>query len=521
VCNNLSQQCGMKKILVISKKKEVYQLLKTNINLIQNHEFEVIHSPHHRGILSKIKSESIDIIISQISENKVHALRHKRLAERYPELVIIGLLKNSHSFLNWENHFSTGLVDVWFESACSPIYVKNNLLKSISIKKHTSRLIHEKVNADKLLGQSYDYIAQIGHDIKNYLNIMAGTNSLLIENHLEQEQKKQFLLQQRSAISLMTSLLENVLNFSKLKSGQFFVNTEEVDLNTEFQNLSFFASSLIQKKDIQFEILGDSLPLVLTDYVKVNQILTNLISNSIKYTDHGKVKFSYALKYDQDQTYLDLEVSDTGRGIPKNYIQKIFSPYIQVSKHDQNIGTGLGLSIVNMLVKSLEGNIQVKSKPGIGTSFNITIPISISEDKKLFHINTINALLTDDSFEILNISESFLKNSNIHCQFSSSFEEALTKIQQRKLDIILLDINIGNYDGAKLAVNMRKYYQVNNLECPVIIAFSASSEEQYLYLNDNEVFDGFIQKPFNKKSLISKINLFVEQKKQVEVKRAA
>jgi CheY-like chemotaxis protein len=307
-----------------------------------------------------------------------------------------------------------------------------------------------------------------------------------------------------------------LLDISKIESGQLPVHIEEVNLKDLFAELSSFFSEYqkrINKQHIHFSLNAFSIPgenLVLTDKVKLKQIFINLISNAFKFTDEGKIEGG--CKFDQKRNLL-FWVSDTGIGIPPDKHQFIFERFTQLHQGvKKNIGgTGLGLSIVKALVNLLGGNIYLESVPGKGCTFYFSIPYnpaSIESTQPLadeipkpvvFPDKTV-MIVEDDPYNAEYLKE-VLSNTGLNILLAETGKEAVSKLLEEAVDLVLMDIRLPDISGYEVAQVVRE--QKSNLRIIAQTAYATSDEHKKAL---NAGFVDYLSKPIRRDVLLSMLN---------------
>ena len=217
------------------------------------------------------------------------------------------------------------------------------------------------------------------------MNAIIGFSALLNEPDTTEAERRQFIDIIFQSGSQLLSIINDIVDIANIESGQVKVNIKEMNLNSTLRNLNE-QFSYREKTDLSMTLqtaLPDSSSVILTDPTKLIQVLSNLISNAIKFTKEGEVSFGYDLHEDT----LEFFVNDTGIGIPQEHHKKIFDRFFQVDNHVSRKygGTGLGLSICKAYVELLGGKIWLDSRPGEGTVFHFTIPYK-TPDKQPFAV---------------------------------------------------------------------------------------------------------------------------------------
>ena len=319
----------------------------------------------------------------------------------------------------------------------------------------------------------------------------------------------------------MLDLVNGVLDISKIEAGKMELINKEYNSQELFNSLSTMVIPRIGDKPIDFKtvIASDIPPVLKGDTGKLKQIILNLLTNAVKYTDKGFIKYRVECINDfkNNQTKLIITVTDTGRGIKKEDIDRLFKKFERLEE-DRNTsieGTGLGLAITEGLAELMGGKITVISDYGKGSTFKFVVIQDIvnveikekSSNTISFDYNTFEgkkALIVDDSKLNLKVAENVLKNFLVTTESVTSGLECLSCVNSKKYDIIFMDIMMPNMNGVEVLRKLRE----NGVNTPVI-ALTADAiegqEEKYM----SEGFDGYISKPINKEKLSYVLNKYL------------
>ena len=324
----------------------------------------------------------------------------------------------------------------------------------------------------------------------------------------------------------MLVLINDILDFSKIEAGK--VEFEEADFSIK-DLVSNIRLALLQKaseKDIQLKLLIDhDLPdVVKGDPVRLGQILTNLISNAVKFTKEGKVTIVASLnKKLEGYTLIDFEVSDTGIGIAPEKIDHIFESFTQAAADTTRKfgGTGLGLTITKKLLELMGSEIKVKSELGKGSVFYFTLKIKNSPMKFMSNnpsnqlrvetksLKGVKLLIAEDNQINVILAKQYMKLWDVECDVAENGEIALTLVQTNDYDMVLMDLQMPELDGYQTTVAIRKLAGQKYQDLP-IIALTASAmldiKDQAFVVGMND----YISKPFNPDELYRKIAAYAQ-----------
>ena len=267
-------------------------------------------------------------------------------------------------------------------------------INNLEIIQKTNLLTIERNNAQKMANIKHDFLANMSHEIRTPINSVLGICYLLSQQPLNDIQSN-YVDRLRLSGETLLGIINDVLDISKIESGKMELVNDSYSLNTVVQNAYNSLEPRAIEKKIEF-ILKKKFKvdiLLSGDSVRLQQVLLNLLSNAIKFTEKGTVIFKIDIKNDSHHTYVNFTVSDTGIGISKDKINRVFERYEQADTTIKNKfgGTGLGLSISKKIIELMDGNIDIKSKLNKGTQFIVQIPFaSINERNSPIKTDTLD-----------------------------------------------------------------------------------------------------------------------------------
>lgn len=392
-------------------------------------------------------------------------------------------------------------------------------LKQVELKleEQNQQLIRAKERAEESDRLKSAFLANMSHEIRTPMNGILGFAELLKEPHLAGEEQQSYIQIIEKSGHRMLNIINDIVDISKIESGQMIVSTQESNINEQIGYLYNFFKPETEQKGIRLSVtcsvpMKDSV--ILTDREKLFAILTNLIRNAVKYTHQGSIEFGYIKKDD----FAEFFVKDTGIGIPENRQQAIFDRFVQADVADTNAfqGAGLGLSISKAYVAMLGGNIWVSSVVGTGTTFFFTIPWrqaipeqtlneykpAKEEPEPTYMIEKI--LIVEDDIDSQFLLKFMLKKFGNEILVASSGSEALSLFRANPdIELILMDLRIPDINGIEVT---RKIREINN---QVIIL----AETAYSLSGDTEAAieagcNDYMLKPINNQSLSEKIDMY-------------
>ena len=378
-----------------------------------------------------------------------------------------------------------------------------------------------KNEAEKANHAKSEFLSSMSHELRTPLNAIVCFSELLESKEGLDSESKDFAKDIVSASHNLLDLVNGVLDISKIEAGKMELINKEYNSFELFNSLSTMVIPRIGDKPIDFKtvIASDIPPVLKGDTGKLKQIILNLLTNAVKYTDKGFIKYRVECINDfkNNKTKLIITITDTGRGIKKEDIDRLFKKFERLEE-DRNTsieGTGLGLAITEGLAELMGGKITVISDYGKGSTFKFVViqeivNVEVKEEKSNItssDYNTFegkNALIVDDSKLNLKVAENVLKNFLVTTESVTSGLECLSCVNSKKYDIIFMDIMMPNMSGEEVLRKLRE----NGVNTPVI-ALTADAiegqEEKYM----SEGFDGYISKPINKEKLSYVLNKYL------------
>ena len=379
-----------------------------------------------------------------------------------------------------------------------------------------------KNEAEKANHAKSEFLSSMSHELRTPLNAIVCFSELLESKEGLDSESKDFARDIVSASHNLLDLVNGVLDISKIEAGKMELINKEYNSFELFNSLSTMVIPRIGDKPIDFKtvIASDIPPVLKGDTGKLKQIILNLLTNAVKYTDKGFIKYRVECinDYKNNQTKLIITVADTGRGIKKEDIDRLFKKFERLEE-DRNTsieGTGLGLAITESLAELMGGKITVISDYGKGSTFKFVVVEEIVNKESNLVVNeqtTLNyetfegkkVLVVDDSKLNLKVAENVLKNFKVSTETVTSGLECLSCVKSKKYDIIFMDIMMPNMSGVEVLKKLRE----EKVNIPVI-ALTADAiegqEEKYI----SEGFDGYLSKPIDKTKLKVILNKYLK-----------
>jgi len=393
-------------------------------------------------------------------------------------------------------------------------------------KELEQQLILSKDMAEKAALSKSQFLSTMSHEIRTPMNAVIGFTHLLLQMNPREDQMEYLKMMKFSAENLLV-LINDILDFSKIEAGK--IEFEEADFSIK-QLIGNIRMALLQKaaeKDIQLKLLIDhDLPdAVVGDPVRLGQILTNLISNAVKFTKKGKVTIVASLSEKTNHhTIIDFEVADTGIGIAPDKLENIFESFTQASSDTTRKfgGTGLGLTITKRLLELMGSEIKVTSELGKGSVFHFSLQLKNSSKqfigvvKEESHIEIrslkgVKILIAEDNQVNVILAKQYMKLWDVECDVAENGEIAYTLVQTNDYDIVLMDLQMPEMDGYQATRAIRELPGDKYKKLP-IIALTASAMLDIQDLAFTVGMNDYVSKPFNPNELHRKIDLYTRQR---------
>ena len=354
------------------------------------------------------------------------------------------------------------------------------------------------------------FLANMSHELRTPLNAILGFTQLMKHNiNIPYEEQKNIEIVNRSGEHLL-NLINNVLDISKIEAGQIKLDVTSFNLKNTLNDVILIMSQRAEALGLFLQTnLENNLPThILSDELKIKQILINILGNAIKFTKQGNIELTIKTieNNSPENIVLFIEVKDTGLGISANDIHKIFEPFVQVGNYDSSKGTGLGLTICKQFTELLGGKITVESKLGIGSTFTVQIPIkpidkseikldnyqfikSLAPNQPLFRI-----LIVEDQQENWLLLQRILENIGLYVRVAENGKDGIDAYNQWKPHLIFMDVRMPVMDGLEATQHIRKTETGKSVKIIGVSAHVFKNEIQNILQNG---MDDFIKKPYH------------------------
>lgn len=434
---------------------EVESFLGQGYSYIMNHSGELIlqnksmdYSNFFR-ILENAEIEndkSLESIQASIQNGESGIIHYRQLGlERYAYYTPIGM--NSWTIIN--------IVDSAVITAKTDMLMKELIIIAscvilvffvLLILAGISWIVSEK---QKHLSESKSiFLANMSHEIRTPMNAIIGTSEILLRSDLKKDQHNYVKNILNSSKSLL-SIVNDVLDFSKIESGKFTIVNDPYEIESLLNDINELAAMRLGTKPVYFLLeIDQDVPAHLNgDMARVKQILVNIVGNAIKFTQKGYIKLVVSSFYKDQQFYMQFKVIDTGIGIRRQNLSKLFISFNQVDTHynHNQEGTGLGLAISKSLCQLMDGDIGVESEYGVGSTFTVTMRQETMDDEKLIKpvvCHQMSICILEDSFILREFYAAILDKMQIKYCLSDNKDDFMNKVNHEHFDYIFINENM-------------------------------------------------------------------------------
>lgn len=505
-------------LIEYSKENRANELTQKTSDSLINSLKKVLNSleRQERRIMQSINEKENELLENdRVISNQLQVIRSKIEQEE----ILIGLSQvNKSQDLLQKSSTTVSILGI-ISVITMLVFVTLIFYDTNKSQKYRKELENAKNISESLLKSREQIMATVTHDLRSPLNNVIGYSSLL-ENTPLNFQQSQYLKNLKYSSDYILKLVNELLDLSKLEAGKMQVEKMRFNLVDLINNTlkSVIPENDSKKIKITTNISNDFNTDIISDTFRIQQVLTNLITNAYKFTKKGSITIEATYKSSGKTPVLIIKIIDTGIGIPKEIQAEVFQEFSQFNQNNnnRNTGFGLGLAISKKIVTLLGGNIYLDSEEEKGTAFTVEIPFEfaeptsentvISTEKAIPKVSKNKVLVIDDDISQLTLTTEVLKLTGITIESSSDPKEALDKIKTTLYDMIITDIQMPEMDGFEI---LREVKKITSYQQVPVIAISGKTDVTHDHFL-NFGFSEHLTKPYKPEALYEVIKKYFE-----------
>jgi len=475
----------------------------------------------------KMKLNNLELVaISDIEDFSLMEKKEKELLKSYglKSLILVPLAARNNLIGFLEFSSISNLIEWQDEDLLFFKTISNTFSNAFERVRWENEILLAKEAAETAARAKAEFLANMSHEIRTPLNAILGFTEIL-ESEITENNQKQHLSAISSSGKTLLTLINDILDLSKIEAGKFELQYQPVNLRILFNEMKQIFSWKVEKKELDFIIeINEKLPnALILDEIRLRQILLNLIGNAVKFTDKGYIKLQVSelfTKRNHSTLNLIFTVEDTGIGISANQKKLIFEAFRQHNGQSSSKygGTGLGLAITTRLVEMMNGKVSVESKIGKGSIFKVVLRniavVSIDEEiekKKEVDLSSVKfekalILVVDDVMQNRAVVKEFLLSEGFSVIEAENGKIAVELAKKNHPDFIFMDLKMPEMSGYEATKILKEDAKFKNIPIVALTASILQEDEKDIYAAG---CDGYLLKPVTKKELLNELIRFL------------